>query len=88
MRTWSIVFALTFAPPSVAAQTSPLAAVEALSTGLTWITGYLGIGALLIAVATAVAVREHRAWSELLDWNEDASRETRTEEAIGGDRAA
>ena len=70
MRKWLIFTfgAVVVTSQPVWAETSAGEAMEALSMSLTWIIAYLGVGALLMAIATAVGIREHRAWSTLLNW--------------------
>ena len=42
---------------------------DTLAMSLAWITLYLGVGVTLVAITTALGVREHRAWSNLLRWD-------------------
>ena len=49
-----------------AATTEVAAAIAALSFWMTWGVVYLAIGVALIAIATASAFGERRAWSSLL----------------------
>jgi hypothetical protein len=60
----------TLASPAAAAATVDDASA-ALSFWMTWVLVYVAIGAVLMAVAIALAVREERAWSSLLRWTED-----------------
>jgi hypothetical protein len=73
MTTWS-----TLATAGVVAAAWPAAASAhlegangALAFWVTWGLVYLAIGVALMAVATAAAVRERRAWSSMLSWAAD-----------------
>jgi hypothetical protein len=78
--------------PRAWAETS--AAGNGMDTLTVWLIGiiaYLGIGAVLIVIATANDVREHRAWSALLRWEDDADdadTSDRTDDAGRRDQAA
>jgi hypothetical protein len=78
--------------PRAWAETS--AAGNGMDTLTVWLIGiiaYLGIGAVLIVIATANDVREHRAWSALLRWEDDADdadTSARTDDAGRRDQAA
>ena len=52
------------------AATEAAAAVAALSFWMTWGVVYLAIGVVLVAVATATALSERRAWSSLLTFTD------------------
>jgi len=65
--TWVVASAWPAAATSGSGGTS-----AALVFWMTWGLMYLAVGAALMAVATAAAVRERRAWSSLLTWTADA----------------
>jgi hypothetical protein len=59
------------APNAWADTAAAATGADALTVWLTGITVYLCIGALLAVIATANDVRERRAWSALLRWEDD-----------------
>lgn len=66
---YATIFTFGITPQATAASAAA-EANAALSFWIAWGFVYLGIGVVLMAVAAAVAVRERRAWSSLLEWTE------------------
>ncbi len=62
---------LTLTTRDAAAATEVAAAVAALSFWMAWGVVYLAIAVGLIAVATAAALGERRAWLSLVSWTLD-----------------
>ena len=57
--------------PSIAVAATVGDASAALAFWMSWGVAYLGLGAVLLAVAAAIGIRERRAWSSLLHWTAD-----------------
>ena|SRR5689334_690305 len=73
MTTWSSLatVGVTAAAWPAAATTHLGGASGALAFWMTWGLVYLAMGVALMAVATAAAVRERRAWTSMLSWAAD-----------------
>jgi FtsH-binding integral membrane protein len=92
-RKWPIFTAGLVAALAPCAWAETSAAGNGMDSLTFWLIGiivYLGIGAVLVVIATATNVREHRAWSALLRWEDDAEEDTndRTGDAGRRDQAA
>jgi hypothetical protein len=69
----TVLTAGTLASPAFASP-AVVEATAALSFWMTWGLAYLGIAAVLLVVAFALAFHEGRAWSSLLRWSAAANR--------------
>jgi hypothetical protein len=87
MRWVALAGGPTIASPAFAAS-SVDDATAALSFWMVWGLVYLGIGVVLMGIATAAALHERHAWSLLLSWPTEHERLAPPDDGIGMDMDA